>query len=64
MTRRGRVQGGKGVGLRDDFGGDDFAGTAPGGETVDDHNAGLVDGFFEVLHAVGARCMSAVDLGF
>lgn len=39
--------------LRDDFGGDDFAGSAPGGETVDDHQSGLGDGFFEVAHAVG-----------
>ena len=34
-----------------DFGGDDFAGTAPGGEAVDDGNAGGGDGFFVGCHA-------------
>ena len=38
--------------LRDNSGGDDFAGTAPGGETVEDHQAGFGEGVFEVLHAV------------
>ena len=32
----------------DDLGSDDLAGTAPGGEEVDDHHAGLVEGGIEV----------------
>jgi hypothetical protein len=32
----------------DDLGSDDLAGTAPGGEEVDDHHAGLVKGGIEV----------------
>ena len=40
-----------GVGEGDDFGGDGFAGAAPGGETVDYHDAGLGEGVFVFLHA-------------
>jgi hypothetical protein len=36
------------VGELDDLGSDDLAGTAPGGEEVDDHHAGLVEGGIEV----------------
>lgn len=32
----------------DDLRSDDLAGTAPGGEEVDDHHAGLVEGGIEV----------------
>jgi hypothetical protein len=32
----------------DNLGSDDLAGTAPGGEEVDDHHAGLVEGGIEV----------------
>jgi hypothetical protein len=34
--------------LLDDLRSDDLAGTAPGGEEVDDHHAGLVEGGIEV----------------
>lgn len=33
-----------GVGELDDFGGDDFAGAAPGGHAVDDHEGGVGEG--------------------
>ena len=36
------------VGELDDLRSDDLAGTAPGGEEVDDHHAGLVEGGIEV----------------
>ena len=34
-----------------DFGSDDFAGTTPGGEAVEDHDAGGCGGLFVGLHA-------------
>ena len=38
--------------LRNDFWSNDFARSAPGGETVDDHGTGLANGGFVVIHAV------------
>jgi hypothetical protein len=39
----------------DDLGSDDLAGTAPGGEEVDDHHAGLVKSGIEVGLATESR---------
>ena len=50
------------VHLLDDFGGDDFAGAAPGCETVEDHEAVFLQGFVEFSFAV-ERCLLAIDPG-
>ncbi|KAL9008879.1 MAG: hypothetical protein Q9180_009457, partial [Flavoplaca navasiana] len=47
--------GGVGVGEFDDFGGDDFAGGAPGGHAVDDHKGGIGHGGVEVGFAMVDR---------
>ena len=41
--------------LLDDLGSDDLAGTAPGGEEVNDHHAGLAEGGIEVGLAAQSR---------
>lgn len=50
------------VGHLDDFGGDHFAGAAPGGHAVEDHEAGGGEGGVEVGFAVGGGGL--VDGGF
>lgn len=55
--------GGVGIGELDDFGGDGFAGGAPGGHAVDDHEGGVGEGGVVVGFAVKVLVRRCLLLG-
>ena len=61
MKGRGTERGREGH-SPDDCGGHDFAGTAPGCEEVEDHEAVFLQSFIEISFAV-RRCLLAIDPG-